>query len=407
MNRLTSIIASISAAFLFLPIQFVQAADPPGVTATEIKLGQTIAYSGPASFFGILGKASVAYFQMINEQGGVNGRKINLISRDDAYSPPKAVEQTRKLVEEDQVLAMFSSLGTPVIMATAKYLNSQKVPQLLSSSGSSVPANVKEYPWTTLFTMPFRTEAFILASYVLKNKPNAKIGILFQNDELGKGYQRFFRQGLGDKAASLIVSEVGYDITSPTIDSQVAQLKNAGADLVVLATTPKFGAQAMRKMHELDWHPLRLLINASASLPNGIKPAGVEATQGALSVQYMVLPDDRSTWELPAMKDYLAFMKKYLPNENFEDSGAIGGYIAASLMVDILKKCGNDLSRENVMKYAQDFPEVEHPLLLPGVKYNATPDDHTPFHMGVIRKVVGEQWTNTGEVIRVEVPKGE
>ena len=405
MKRLTSIMAS--AAFLLLPIQLVQAADPPGVTATEIKLGQTVAYSGPASSYGILGKASVAYMQMINEQGGVNGRKINLISRDDAYSPPKAVEQTRKLVEEDNVLAMFSSLGTPVIMATAKYLNTLKVPQLLSNTGSSAPANVKEYPWTTLYTMPFRTEAFILASYVLKNKPDAKVGILFQNDELGKGYQRFFRQGLGDKAASMIVSEVGYDITSPTVDSQIAQLKNGGVDTVVLAVTPKFGAQSMRKMHELDWHPLKLLINAGSSIPNGIRPAGVEATQGALSVQYTILPDDKKTWDLPAMKDYLAFMKKYLPNENYEDAGAIGGYVAASLMVDILKKCGNDLSRENLMKNAQDFPEVQHPLLLPGVKYNATPEDHTPFHMGVIRKIVGDQWTNTGEVIRVEVPKGE
>ena len=405
MKRLTT--AWISAAFLLLPIQVVRAADPPGVTATEIKLGQTMAYSGPASSFGIVGKANVAYFQMINDQGGINGRKITLISRDDGYSPPKAVEQTRELVEEDNVLAIFEQLGTPVVLATAKYLNSQKVPQILSSTGNSIPANIKEYPWTTVWSMPFRTESMILANYVLKNKPNAKVGILYQNDEFGKNYQKYFKEGLGDKAASMVVSEVAYDITSPTIDSQIAQLKSSGADTLVIATTPKFGAQAHRKIYELGWNPLRLLINASSSIPNGIRPAGKEATQGVLSVQYMVLPDDKANADLPAMKDYQAFMKKYLPNENADDVGFLAGYITGSFMIDILKKCGNDLSRENVMKYAQDFPEVQHPLLLPGVKYNATPTDHTPFHMGVIAKIDGDRWANTGEVVRDNLAPGQ
>ena len=403
MKKLVSIIFSVSTAISLLPIQFVHAADPPGVTATEIKLGQTMAYSGPASSFGMAGKANVAYFQMINDQGGINGRKVTLISRDDGYSPPKAIEQTRRLVEEDNVLALFEQLGTPVIIATAKYLNSEKVPQILSATSNSIPANIKEYPYTTLWSLPFRTESFILASYLRKNKPDAKIGLLYQNDEFGKGYQRFFKQGLGDKV-SQIVAEVAYDITSPTIDSQVAQLKDAGADTVVLATTPKFGAQALRKIYELGWNPLKLLINASTSIPNGIRPAGREATQGVLSVQFMVPTDDKADWDLPAMKDYLAFMKKYLPNENPQDVSFLSGYITASLMVDILRKCGNDLSRENLMKNAQDFPEVQHPLLLPGVKYNATPTDHTPFHMGMIAKLEGERWAPTGEVIRVEPP---
>ena len=202
----------------------------------------------------------------------------------------------------------------------------------------------------------------------------------------------------------MVISEVGYDITSPTIDSQIAQLKNAGVDTVVLSTTPKFGAQALRKMHELDWHPLRLLINASSSIPNGIKPAGFDATQGVLSVQYMVLPEDKNNWELPAMKEYLAFMKKYLPNENAYEVGSMAGYITANMMVQVLRKSGDDLSRENVMKNANDFPEVQQPLLLPGVKYNATATDHTPLHMGMISKLEGERWAPTGEVIRVDPP---
>ena len=395
---------AISASLLLLPLGFSRAADTPGVTATEIKLGQTQPYSGPASAFSVVGKVNVAYMNMINEQGGINGRKINLISRDDSYSPPKTVEQVRKLVEEDNVLAMFYMNGSPGVIATAKYLNGLGVPQLLSSSGSSIPANVKEYPYTTMWSMPFRVESTILAKYILKNKPDAKIGMLYQNDEFGKGYQRFFKQALGDKATSMVVTEVAYDITSPTIDSQVAQLKGSGADTVVLAASPKFAAQAFRKMYELGWNPLKMVINAGTSIPNAIKPAGREATQGILSVQFMVLPDDQANWELPAMKEYFAFMKKYASGENPYDNAPLSGYITAQLMVEILKKCGNDLSRENLMKAAQDFPEVPHPLLLPGVTYNATPTDHTPHHTGVISKLEGERWANTGEVIRVDLP---
>ena len=404
MKRLTAI--GVSAIVLLLAGPLANAADPPGVTATEIKIGQTMPYSGPASSFGALGKMNVAYMQMINDQGGVNGRKINMISRDDGYSPPKAVEQTRKLVEEDNVLAIFGSLGTPVILATAKYLNSQKVPQILSSTGNTIPANIKEYPWTTLWSMPFRTESMILANYVLKNKPDAKIGILYQNDEYGKNYQRYFKEGLGDKT-SMVVSEVGYDITSPTIDSQIAQLKSSGADTVVIATTPKFGAQALRRIYELDWHPLKLLISSSSGIPATIRPAGKEATQGVLTVQYLLTPDDKANDDVPAMKEYKAFMKKYLPNENADDQGFLHGYITSSFMIDILKKCGNDLSRENVMKYAQDFPEVPHPLLQPGVKYTTTPTDHSPFHMGVIAKIEGERWVSTGDVVRDNLAPGQ
>ena len=404
MKGFTSI--GVSAIVLLLAGQLVHAADTPGVTATEIKLGQTMPYSGPASSFSSAGKANIAYMQMINDQGGVNGRKINLISRDDAYSPPKAVEQTRKLVEEDEVLAIFESLGTPTILATAKYLNSRGIPQILSSTGNSAPSNVKEYPWTTTWSMPFQTESLILANYVLKNKPNAKIAVLYQNDEFGKNYQRFFKEGLRDKT-SLIVAEVGYDITSPTIDSQISQLKSSGADTVVIATTPKFGAQALRKMYELDWHPLKLLISASSSIPAAIKPAGIEASQGVISVQYMMAPDDKANDDVPAMKEYKAFMKKYLPNENAEDFAFLAGYITGSFMIDILKKCGNDLSRENLMKYAQDFPEVQHPLLRPGVKYNATPTDHVPFHMAEITKIEGERWASTGEIVRDNLAPGQ
>ena len=397
----------VSASLLLWPIGFSRAADTPGVTPTEIRLGQTMPYSGPLSAYSVSGKVSVAYMNMINEQGGVNGRKINLISRDDAFSTPKTVEQVRRLVEEDDVLAMFLMIGSPGVIATAKYLNSRGVPQLLSSAGSSIPANVKEYPYTTMWSMQYQVEAAILATYLLKNKPDAKIAVLYQNDEIGKGYLRFFKQTLGAKAASMIVTEVGYDITSPTIDSQVAQLKSSGADTVVLATSTKFGAQAFRKMYELGWNPLKMVINAGSSIPNAIKPAGREATQGVLSVQFMVLPDDQANWDLPAMKEYFAFMKKYLPGENPYDNAPLSGYITAQFMVEILKKCGNDLSRENVMRSANDFPEVPHPLLLPGVTYNATPTDHTPHHLGMISKIEGERWAPTGEVIRVAGPAGE
>ena len=406
-NRLFKTLISktlISIAALLLSGEAVLAADMPGVTATEIKLGQTMPYSGPASAYSIVGRAEVAYFNMINDQGGVNGRKIKLISLDDAYSPPKAVEQVRKLVEEDEVLAIFSMLGTPPILATAKYLNSRGVPQLFSQTGSSLPANVKEYPLTTIYSMPFRTEAWIMGAYILKNKPNAKIGILYQNDEFGKGYLRFFKQGLGDKA-SLVTQEVAYDISSPTIDSQIIQLKNSGVDTVITAATPKFAAQAIRKIYELDWKPTHLLINAASSREAVLKPAGFEQAKGVLAVNFELFTDDPAYAD--KYKDYFAFMKKWAPNENPYELAAVNGYISAQFMVEILKKCGNDLTRENVMKYANDFPEVPHPLLFPGVTYNATATDHTPFHAGQITRFDGDKWILVGEAIRPTPPTGE
>jgi ABC-type branched-subunit amino acid transport system substrate-binding protein len=372
----------------------------PGVTDTEIKLGQTMAYSGPASAYGVVGRVQTAYFNMLNAQGGVNGRKINFISLDDGYSPPKTVEQVRKLVEEEKVLAIFSLLGSPGNIAVSKYLNAQKVPQLLSQAGTALIDDPKNLPWTTAFTFPQRTEARVLVAYLLQTKPDAKVGIIYQNDEYGKGYLRLFKEAFGDKGAKMIVKEVSYDLTDPTIDSQILSLQASGADTVLNATTPRFSAQAIRKIYDIGWKPLHIMIYAASSVPDAMRPAGPERGVGTVTVQYFKLPDDPTWADDKAMVDYHAFLKQWAPNENMSNPSAVIGYIAAQFMVEVLKRCGDDLTRENVLKQATSFNDVPLPMLLPGVGYTATPTDHTPFHAGRMFRFDGTRWVSFGDVVK-------
>ena len=382
-----------------------QKAYGPGATDTEIKLGQTMPYSGPASAYGIVGRAQTAYFKMVNEQGGVNGRKVQLISLDDGYSPPKTVERVRQLVEGDNVLAIFSLLGTPPNMAVAKYLNAKQVPQLLSSTGTPLLDDPKALPWTTILSMPSRIEARILAAYLLKTKPNAKVGVFYQNDEYGKGYLRYFKEALGDKAASMIVGEASYEFTDPTVDSQILSLKGSGADTILNASTPKFSGQAVRKIAEIGWKPLHLMIYSASSVESAMKPAGLENGIGIITTQYFKMPDDPSWADDKAMAEYFAFMKKWMPNEPAKDPTALIGYLMAGVMHDILKKCGDNLTRENVLKQATDFREVALPLLVPGVTYSTTPDDHTPFRQARMYRFDGTRWVGFGDVITADIAK--
>jgi branched-chain amino acid transport system substrate-binding protein len=382
-----------------------QKAYGPGVTDTEIKLGQTMPYSGPASPYGVVGRVQTAYFKMLNEHGGVNGREINLISLDDAYSPPKTVEQVRRLIEDDKVFAIFGLLGTPPNIAVAKYLNTRQVPDLLASTGSALLDDPKNLPWTTIFSMPQRTEAHILINYILKTKPDAKIGILYQNDEYGKGYLKFFKEALGEKAVSMIVKEVSYDLTDPTIDSQIVTLQGSGADTLLEASTPRFSGQAIRKVAEIGWKPMHVIIYSASSVNSAMKPAGVQNGVGVVTTEYFKMPDDPALANDPQVQAYFEFMKKYAPEEPATDATPMIGYIMAGVMVDILKNCGDDLTRENLLKQANSFDNTPVSLLVDGVHYTTTPEDHTPFREAKMYRFDGTRWVGFGEVIKVSLPR--
>src|SRR3989449_1434458 len=347
-----------------------------GATDTEIKIGQTNPFSGPASSYATIGKTQAAYIKMINDQGGVNGRKINLIQYDDAYSPPKAVEQVRKLVESDEVLLTFQVLGTPSNAAVQKYLNSKKVPQLFAATGASRFTDPKNFPWTMGFNPNYFVEGRIYGQYIIKEHPNAKIGVLYQNDDLGKDYLNGIKAGLGDKAAKMIVAEASYEVSDPTIDSQILKIKDAGADLFYSASTPKQAAQAIRKIHELNWKPVHILdINASP-VSATLQPAGLEASKGVISVQYGKDPAD-PTWKGdPGLQKYLDFMTKYFPDGDKMNTVNTYGYSTSQLMIYVLDKCGDNLTRENVMKQATSLKNVVLDLSLPGIVGNTTPDDY-------------------------------
>ena len=330
-----------------------------GASDTEIKIGQTVPFSGPASAYATIGKAQAAYIKMINDQGGVNGRKINLIQYDDAYSPPKAVEQVRKLVESDEVLLTFQIIGTPSNAAVQKYLNAKKVPQLFAATGASKFTDPKNYPWTLGFNPNYFVEGRIYGQYILKNYPNAKVGVLYQNDDLGKDYLNGIKAGLGDKAATMIVAEASYETSDPTIDSQILKIKAAGADLFFSASTPKFAAQAIKKNAELDWHPVHILDINATSVGAVMKPAGLEASKGVISVNYGKDPLD-PTWKDDAgMKRYFDFMAKYYPEGDKDSSFNTYGYSTTQLLIHVLKQCGDDLTRENVLKQATNLKDVQ------------------------------------------------
>jgi branched-chain amino acid transport system substrate-binding protein len=346
-----------------------------GASDTEIKIGQTVPFSGPASAYATIGKAQAAYIRMINEQGGVNGRKINFIQYDDAYSPPKAVEQVRKLVESDEVLLTFQLIGTPSNAAVQKYLNQKKVPQLFAATGASKFTDPKNFPWTIGFNPNYQTEGRIYARYILTNYPNAKIGILYQNDDLGRDYVTGLKAGLGDRAASMIVAETSYEVSDPTIDSQIVQLKTVGADLVFDASTPKFAAQAIKKIADLGWKPVHILDINATSVGAVMRPAGLENSKGVVSVNYGKDPLDPTWKDDPGMKRYFAFMAKYYPDGDRDSSFNTYGYSTTQLLIEVLKHCGDELTRENVMKQATSLNGVQLDLALPGIVGSTSPTD--------------------------------
>jgi branched-chain amino acid transport system substrate-binding protein len=374
-----------------------------GASDTEIKIGNIMPYSGPASAYGVIGKTEEAYFRKINAEGGINGRKINFVSYDDAYSPPKTVEQARKLVESDEVLLVFNPLGTPPNTAIQKYMNSKKVPQLFVATGATKWNDPKEFPWTMGWQPNYQSESQIYAKYILKNHPNAKIGILYQNDDYGKDYLKGFKDGLGAKAASMIVLEESYEVSQPTIDSHIVKLKSIGADVFFNITTPKFAAQAIKKNAEIGWKPIHFLNTVSASIGSVIKPAGFENSQGIISSAYLKDPTDPQWKDDAGMKAWNEFLDKYYPEANRADGSVMFGYTVAQGLVHVLKACGDNLTRENVMKQAASIKGLELGGLLPGIKVNTSPTDFAPISQVQLMRFKGETWERFGEILSGDV----
>jgi ABC-type branched-subunit amino acid transport system substrate-binding protein len=378
---------------------FAQKKYDTGATDTEIKIGQTNPFSGPASAYATIGKTQAAYIKMINDQGGVNGRKINLIQYDDAYSPPKAVEQVRKLVESDEVLLTFQILGTPSNAAVQKYLNAKKVPQLFAATGASKFTDPKNFPWTMGFNPNYFVEGRIYGQYIIKEHPNAKVGILYQNDDLGKDYLNGIKAGLGDKAASMIVAEASYEVSDPTIDSQILKIKSAGADLFFSASTPKQAAQAIKKIAELDWHPVQIVDINATSVGAVMKPAGLDAAKGVISVNYGKDPLD-PTWKDDAgLKRYFDFMAKYYPDGDKDSNFNTYGYATTQLLIHVLKECGDDLTRENVMKQAASIKGFSTDIALPGITVRTSPTDYRVNKQLQMMKFNGERWELFGPIL--------
>jgi ABC-type branched-subunit amino acid transport system substrate-binding protein len=370
-----------------------------GASDTEIKIGQTVPFSGPASAYATIGKAQAAYIKMVNDQGGVNGRKINLIQYDDAYSPPKAVEQVRKLVESDEVLLTFQIIGTPSNAAVQKYLNAKKVPQLFAATGASKFTDPKNFPWTLGFNPNYFVEGRIYGQYILKNYPNAKVGVLYQNDDLGKDYLNGLKAGLGDKAAKMVVAEASYEVSDPTVDSQILKLKDAGADLFFSASTPKQAAQAIKKNAEIGWKPVHIVDINATSVGAVMQPAGLEAAKGVISVNYGKDPLDPAWKDDPGMKRYFDFMAKYYPEGDKNSNFNTYGYSTTQLLVHVLKQCGDDLTRENVLKQATNLKNVQLDLALPGIVGNTTPNDYRVNKQLQMMKFNGERWELFGPIL--------
>jgi ABC-type branched-subunit amino acid transport system substrate-binding protein len=374
-----------------------------GATDTEIKIGNIMPYSGPASAYGVMGKTEAAYFRKINAEGGINGRKINFISYDDAYSPPKAVEQARKLVESDEVLFIFHPLGTPSNSAIQKYMNEKKVPQLFVSTGATKWNDPRQFPWTMGWQPNYQREGHIYAQYILKERPTGKIGILYQNDDYGKDYVKGIRDGLGAKAASMIIGEESYETAAPTIDSHVVALKSKGADIFISITTAKFAAQSIKKVAELGWKPLFILNGVAASTGTVMKPAGLENSQNIISATFQKDPTDPQWKDDAGIKNFDAFLAKYFPEGNREDLFLMTGYNVAQTMVHVLKNCGDDLTRANIMKQAASIKSLQLEGLLPGITINTSATDFAPIKQFQLRKFKGERWELFGDIISSEV----
>ena len=371
----------------------------PGAGDTEIKIGNTDAYSGPASAYGTIAKAESAFFNALNEQGGVNGRKINFISRDDGYSPPKTVELVRKLVEEDQVLLTFNILGTPPNTAVQGYLNENKVPQLFVATGANKWNDPKNHPWTMGWQPSYRIEARIYGRYILKNLPNAKVAVLYQNDDFGKDYLNGLREGLGDKADKMIVATKSYETTDPTVDSQIVALQGSGADVLLTAATPKFAAQAIRKVYDIAWKPTHFLTNVSVSVGSVMKPAGPEKGVGIISAGYLKDPTDPQWQSGQEYKDWLEWMKKSYSSGSLSDINNVYGYTVSQTMVAVLKASRDNLTRENVMKEAASIHDLKLPMLLPGITISTSATDFAPIEQMQLMKFDGVTWKLFGEVI--------
>lgn len=378
-----------------------QKAYGPGVTDTEIKIGNIMPYSGPASAYGMNGKVQAAYFKKINDHGGINGRKINFISYDDAYSPPKTVEQARKLVESDEVLLIFNPLGTPGNAAIHKYMNAKKVPQIFVGSGASKWNDPKNYPWTMGWIPNFQTEGRILAQYVLKEKPTGKVAIFYQNDDYGKDYLKGFKDGLGEHA-NIIVIEESYEVSEPTIDTHVVKMKSVGADVLISFTTPKFAAQTIKKAAELNWKPLQIVPSVSSSIGAVIKPAGMDSAQGIISATYAKDATDPQWDDDLGIKEFRALMNEYLPGANLAESSAMVGYNTATSMAEVLRRCGDNLTRENVMKQASNLKNFEQGGLLPGITVSTTPTDFAPIKQLRLMRFEGNRWQLFGDVISID-----
>jgi len=401
-NRRT-FVAGVSAAAVFSGsrVAFAQKKYDDGATDTEIKIGHTNPYSGPASSYGVIGKTIAAYWKSVNEAGGINGRKVNFISLDDGYSPPKTVECIRQLVEQDKVLCTFNTLGTPCNTAIHKYMNQKKVPMLFVATGASKWGDPKNFPWTMGYQPDYHTEGVIYAKHILANVKDPKIGVLMQNDDYGKDYFNGFKEGLG-KDAGRIVKHVTYETTDPTVDSQVIQLKDSGANVFFDIAIPKFAAQSMRKAGEIGWKAAIYLNNVSSSVASAMKPAGFENVQGVITAQYLMDPTDKQWDGNPDMKMWVEWMKKSNPGASLEDASNVFAYAVSSLMHETLKKCGDNLTRENLMRQAANHQKLKLPLLLPGITVSTSPTDYYPIQAVQLSRFKGETWELFGDVMHAE-----
>lgn len=371
----------------------------PGVTDREIKLGTTSPYSGPASGFGVYGNAQTAYFRMINDQGGINGRKVNLISLDNGYSPPKALEMTRQLVESDNVLVIAGFLGTAPNTAVQKYLNGKKVPSLFLTSGAERFNEPKEYPWIVPLYPTYVAQGISFGKYILSKNPNAKIAVLYINDDLGKDFLRGLQLGLGTKAKAMIARAVSHELTDPTIETQIIDLKASGADTLLQFTTPKFAAQGIRKVYDLGWKPMHFLASIAAGIGATLIPAGVDRSMGILTARWEKTPTDADTANDADVKQYVEFAKKYMPSLNLDDNTAVPGYINAFTITHVLRKCGDDLTRENILKQATSLQKIQAPMLLPGILLSNSSTDYGAFHAMQLCQFDGKRWVAVGDMI--------
>ena len=391
--------AAAAAAYSAQGFRAARAENAPGVTDTEIKIGQTMPYSGPLSAYGVIGRTEAAYFKMINEQGGVNGRKINFISLDDAYSPPQTVEQVRRLVESEKVAFLFSALGTPTNAAVHQFLNDNKVPQLFVATGASMFTDPQHFPWTMGFRPNYQTEAHIYAKHILATKPDAKVAVLYQNDAFGKDYLIGLKYALGPDHAGMIVKEASYEVSEPTVDSRVVTLQGSGAGVFLIAASPKFAAQAIRKSYDLSWNAVRYLTNVSQSIVTVLKPAGLEKSKGLITATFGKDVNDPRWKDDPGVKKWRQFTDKSLSPTEFADSNAGDAFGQAATMVQVLKQCADDLSRENIIKQAANLTDLELPLLLPGIKINTSPTNYSPIRQMQLATFNGESWELFGDVM--------